>query len=143
MDVLENLGDFWGPLVNTLLLSVCLGIGTIATIPAFTISFTIIWMGCFLITVNARLLGYRLPLLPTIAFLGYCLTPLAVAVLLISVLPNIWMIRLVMTTFGTGWAIFSSLRLLEMDPALEERRILASYPFCLFYCLIAWLVMIV
>jgi hypothetical protein len=126
-----------------LLLSVCLSIGTAVTIPAFTISFAIIWMGYLLITVNARLLGYRLPLLPTMAFLGYCLTPLAVTVLLLSVLPNIWVIRLVLTAFGTGWAIFSALRLLEMDPALEERRILASYPFCLFYCLIAWLVMIV
>ena len=129
--------------MNALVLAMCLGAASATTVPAFTLTFVLIWLGALVVVVNARLLGYRLALLPTVAFIGYCLTPLAGAVLLLMVTPGFWVVRALLTTAGTAWSILSALRLMEMDPALEDRRLLAVYPFCLFFCVVAWLIMVV
>lgn len=141
---LTLLGDMWGPLVNSLLLSSCLGVSSSTSAsPVFTTAFALIWIGAMVTVANARLLGYRLPMLPTVSFVGYCLAPLAALSVFLLFSPNFIILKLLVLTIGTAWSITASLRVLELEPALEDRRILASYPFALYFCLISWIIFVV
>jgi hypothetical protein len=135
--------DLWGPLLNSLLLATFLGWSCYSTIPAFTLSFALIWAGASLVTINARLLGYRIPFLPGVSFLGYCATPLVACLILLSVMPSFWALRVLLVGCGGGWSVAAGMRLMALDPALEDRRLLASMPLCLYFFLIGWFVMIV
>jgi hypothetical protein len=134
--------DLWGPLLNSLLLAMCLGLNSSVTVPAFTLTITLIWAGAALVTMNARLLGYRVAFLPGVSFLGYCVTPLTGCVVLLSVAP-FWGLNILLATIGAGWAASAGMRLMALDPALDDRRLLAAAPLCLYYILLAWLIIVV
>lgn len=147
--LISSVGDLWGPLANSLALAVTLALSSSASSPAvsavslFTLTMSWCWLGGALVAVSLRLLGYRLALLPTLAFLGYALGPLAIAALLSLVLPR-WLALIRWAGVGGAlvWALAAAVRLLEADPALEDRRVLASYPFLLYYGLLAWIMFI-
>lgn len=137
------LGDLWGPLATSLLLAFAGTVLATGTIGAFTTIFSLIWLGAPLVSLNARLLGYRLPLLPAIAYLGYCLAPLAAASAILLISPALWLVRVLLLGGGAGWAAVAALKLLDLEPALEDRRLLAAFPLCLYFSLLFWILVII
>lgn len=137
------LGDLWGPLATSLLLAFAGTVLATGTIGAFTTIFSLIWLGGPLVSLNARLLGYRLPLLPAVAYLGYCLAPLALASALLLLSPAFWLVRVLLLGGGAGWAAVAALKLLDLEPALEDRRLLAAFPLCLYFSLLFWILVII
>lgn len=109
----------------------------------FTLSFTLLWVGAFVVGANARLLGFRLPLLPTVAFLLYALTPLAVTSLVLVTLPQIWIVKVISVLIASIWSVMAGGQLLEGDPALENRKPLAWFPIFMFIFLQGWLLIII
>lgn len=101
------------------------------------------WLGGVLVAANLRLLGYRLSLLPALAFLGYALGPSTAAALFSLAIPR-WLAPIKWLGVGIAlvWALAAAVRLLEADPALEDRRVLASYPLILYYGLLTWIMLI-
>ena len=103
--------------------------------------FTLIWLGAALVSSNAKLLGYRLTILPAVAFVGYSLTPLMGAILIWTLSPGFFLIKVILAILGGIWSLSCALRLLDLDPALEDRRLLASFPFVLYFFLISWIIL--
>lgn len=102
-----------------------------------------VWAGALAVTANALSLGYRLPLLPSIAFFGYSLTPLSASALLLHLLPPpLRVARVLLVLLGLGWAAAAALKILDLELALEDRRLLAAYPVVLFLTVLAWLLVI-
>lgn len=101
------------------------------------------WLGGILVAANLRLLGYRVSLLPALAFLGYALGPSTAAALFSLAIPR-WLAPIKWLGVGIAlvWALAAAVRLLEADPALEDRRVLASYPLILYYGLLTWIMLI-
>lgn len=121
-------------MANSLLIAISLA----SSVANFTASFTFMWLGAVLLTLNARLLGYRLSLLPCSAFVGYCLGPTAVAGIVTATLLRIFVLRVVLVGAAASWGALAALVALETDPALEDRRLLAAFPIVLYFVLLAW-----
>lgn len=134
--------DLWGPLVMGLTLAIGLGCQADRDGAAvFTLLIMLVSLGSLVVTLNCRLLGYRIAILQTVCLLGYCLFPLAVLSLITAILPLFWILRLILTAAALGWSTVASVRILN-DPALEERRLLAVYPIFLLYLAISWMILI-
>uniref|UniRef100_A0A336N1C4 Protein YIPF n=1 Tax=Culicoides sonorensis TaxID=179676 RepID=A0A336N1C4_CULSO len=117
--------DLWGPLILCTFMATILQ-GTADDVndggPEFAEVFVIVWIGAAIVTVNAKLLGGHISFFQSVCVLGYCLSPLAVALI-------VWF----------GWATYASVIFLG-DSLPPGRKPLAVYPIFLFYLVISWLV---
>ncbi|ELU08910.1 hypothetical protein CAPTEDRAFT_178326 [Capitella teleta] len=143
--------DLWGPLVLCVFLAMMLQ-GSTETAndlndggPQFAEVFVIYWVGAAIVTMNTKLLGGSISFFQSICVLGYCVLPLAIALIVCRIIlvseqnSVLFAIRCVVTLIAFGWSTFASTAFLaESQP--PRRKGLAVYPIFLFYFIISWLV---
>ncbi|KAI9269196.1 Yip1 domain-containing protein [Phascolomyces articulosus] len=136
--------DLWGPLVLCLTLAIILSTGAPddQAVPIFTGVFVIVWLGSAVVTLNAKLLGGAVSFFQSVCVLGYCLFPLVLSSIFAAFVNLIWArLPIAMVTFT--WSTYASVGFLsESQVHLNNRRVLAVYPLCLFYFVISWLTLI-
>uniref|UniRef100_A0A336MYE2 Protein YIPF n=1 Tax=Culicoides sonorensis TaxID=179676 RepID=A0A336MYE2_CULSO len=140
--------DLWGPLILCTFMATILQ-GTADDVndggPEFAEVFVIVWIGAAIVTVNAKLLGGHISFFQSVCVLGYCLSPLAVALIVCRIIlfaaqsKFLFILRLIATATGFGWATYASVIFLG-DSLPPGRKPLAVYPIFLFYLVISWLV---
>ena len=140
--------DLWGPLFLCLILGATLSVtrdnkeSDSALI--FTMVFVLIWIGSFVVTVNAVMLGASLSFFQSVCVLGYCVFPLDIAALITGSfdkwLPSI--AKLLIAICGMVWATLSSKGFMG-QLVKSSREMLAVYPVMLFYLFLAWFILIV
>ncbi|CAG9785453.1 unnamed protein product [Diatraea saccharalis] len=144
--------DLWGPLLLCTLMATILqgskdrggtnGDGG----PEFAEVFVLVWIGAAVVTLNCKLLGGNISFFQSVCVLGYCLFPIALALVVCRVIlfaPQttfLFFLRLVISLIGFAWATFASMKFLG-DSQPEGKKALAVYPICLFYFILSWLVM--
>jgi len=106
--------------------------------------FVIIWIGAGAVTLNAELLGGNISFFQSVCVLGYCVFPLLLSSIAVSLTNNFWVnvwFRLGIAGAGFLWSTFASVGFLAgMVP--NDRKLLAVYPVFLFYLVIAWMVVV-
>ena len=114
--------DLWGPLLLNLILAFTLTLNTKA-----------------IIYLNNQFLGVNASIFQMFCLLGYCLFPLNIAALIITLINFNDMIRLILVGCACFMAIYSSSDYLKIITN-NEQRYLVLYPCILFYLYISWLV---
>lgn len=147
--------DLWGPLFFCLLLAFTLSLSSAgsgyseeSSTVAFSLVFTVVWLGAAVITLNAQLLGSSMysPLssfFQSVCALGYCLVPVILGAVLGLILgSSVMLVRLICVVGGVMWSVKSAFGFMEqLTP--EKRWKLTAYPVLLFYIFLGWLVLIV
>ena len=140
--------DLWGPLLLCMFLGVCLCLkagsdndkNDVSVI--FVISFSLIWVGSIIITINGLLLGANFSFFQSVCILGYSVLPVDIAALVNALVKWPSIIKLCIAGAGSGWAIFSSFGFIT-ELVIPDKKILAMYPVVLFYLFLGWFVLIV
>ena len=128
--------DLWGPLLFTILLSSTLAFRSTQKSNTFSLVFIVFWLGSFLIYLNANLLEIKISIFQIFCLLGYCLFPLNLSALILSIFNAFEIIRIFVVLFGCFWACFS-MRGFLINSANENNRTLVLYPAILFYLFIS------
>ena len=132
--------ELWGPFVFFLLLSLTSSLHKENMESAFTTVIMIIVLGCFVLTINSKLLQTNVSFLQGISAIGYSMFPINVAGLfncLFSFLPNF-----LKFSVGLGCAVFSIMcgfRVMECL-APKDKVYLVSFPLVIFYLSLCWFV---
>ncbi|XP_014275533.1 protein YIPF6 [Halyomorpha halys] len=150
--------DLWGPLLLCTLMAMILqGDENINDFhdggPQFAEVFVIVWVGAMIVTLNSKLLGGNISFFQSVCVLGYCLLPMAIALICCKVVLMIQYnfvnghyplvfhtLRFWITLFALHWTCKAVWKFLA-DVHPSERRGLAMYPIFLFYTVIGWLVL--
>ena len=138
--------DLWGPLLICLSLSIILSIKAQANDAAnvFAAVFVIMWLGSFIVTLNAQLLGSTISFFQSVCVLGYCVFPLTISALVIEFLSwtyfNIMFLNLVWVSVGFIWATRASTVFIGQFIVIE-RRALAVFPVYFFYSFLGWMIL--
>ena len=88
--------------------------------PEFAEVFVIVWIGAMVVTLNSKLLGGQISFFQSVCVLGYCLTPLAIALLACRIILIFghsyfyFIIRMIATAGGFMWATFGESWILLM-----------------------------
>lgn len=139
--------DLWGPLL------ICLALGVVLSFRApvhqasavFGAVFVAVWVGAAVVTVNAQLLGSTLSFFQSVCVLGYCVFPMFLSSILISVLQYtplgvVW-IDLVWISVGFVWSVRASS--VFFGQVIDKgRRFLTVYPVFFFYTFLGWLILL-
>jgi len=142
MKELSQNWDLWGPLVVCLFLSIILSIQAPESQKAlvFAAVFVIVWLGSMVVTVNALLLGGNLSFFHTVCVLGYCVFPIDVAAVCVSIWGNA-IFKMIVVPVCFVWATTASVGFIaELVP--PKRATLALFPVALFYLSISWIVFV-
>lgn len=142
--------DLWGPLLLCTFMAMILQSEGSADNsndggPEFAQVFVIVWVGSMVVTLNSKLLGGNISFFQSVCVLGYCLLPIAVALLICRVILLteqtyfLFFLRFFVSMSGSCWATYASMIFLG-DSQKPNRKVLAVYPICLFYFFISWLV---
>ncbi|XP_030383165.1 protein YIPF6 [Scaptodrosophila lebanonensis] len=143
--------DLWGPLVLcTFMATILQGSSSADSMadngPEFAQVFVIVWIGAAIVTLNSKLLGGNISFFQSVCVLGYCLTPVALALIVCRVIllatqtRLLFFLRFVTTTMGFAWATYASFIFLGQSQP-PHRKPLAVYPIFLFFFIISWLVL--
>lgn len=144
--------DLWGPLILCVFLALMLQsspedldkkqVGG----PEFSEVFVIFWAGSVIVTLNSKLLGGNISFFQSVCILGYCVSPLALALLTCRLIltfssPNtvLFVIRFLVVCLAFGWSTFASTAFLANSQPYNKKY-LAMYPIFLFYFVISWLI---
>ncbi|CAG9536133.1 unnamed protein product [Cercopithifilaria johnstoni] len=121
--------DFWGPLfiVSTYALLSLYG-----QLSVLSWILTIWFIGSFFVFFLARALGGEVGYGQVLGIVGYCLIPLVVVGLIISVLSRFQLFSILIGCFGVLWSVYSAGTLLCVEE-LREKRTLLIYPVFLLY----------
>lgn len=134
--------DLWGPLIISILLSLLIGYNKDQdTGLLFIIIFFIIWIGGFIITLNAQFLGSNINLFQSICLIGYCISPFLICGFIIKVMYFLHIfIHISISIIGFIWACLSSNAYMSLivDPS---KKILACYPIFLLYGFMSWIIL--
>ncbi|EJU04801.1 Yip1-domain-containing protein [Dacryopinax primogenitus] len=135
--------DLWGPFIFCLSLAIMLSINAPPTqsLGVFTGVVVIVSVGSVIITFNAKLLGGRVSFFQSLCALGYCIFPLVVAAL-VGTFVHILLVRLPVTLVALAWSVWASVNFLDGTHIETQRILLAVYPQCLFYFVLAWMILI-
>jgi len=135
--------DLWGPFIFCLSLAIMLSINAppAQSLGVFTGVVVIVSVGSVVVTFNAKLLGGRVSFFQSLCALGYCIFPLVVAALVGTFVPILW-VRLPITLLALGWSVWASVNFLDGTHIEAQRILLAVYPLCLFYFILAWMILI-
>eukprot|EP01017_Pseudomicrothorax_dubius_P008106 TRINITY_DN12636_c0_g1_i7.p1 TRINITY_DN12636_c0_g1~~TRINITY_DN12636_c0_g1_i7.p1 ORF type:complete len:144 (+),score=30.77 TRINITY_DN12636_c0_g1_i7:389-820(+) len=137
------IGDLWGPLLICLFLAMTLGFQhSSSTEGIFGTIFVLVWLGAFVVTLNAKLLGSNTSILRSVCVLGYCIAPLDISAVLLVLMGKEmhFVFRFVAAALGYAWASFSSISFMStLLP--EEKKLLGVFPVLLFYLVLAWFVL--
>jgi len=137
--------DLWGPLLLCLMLAFTLSVdapGGEGSELIFGTIFVIIWAGAGILTVNALLLGGKISFFQSVCVLGYCVFPInlaAVALSVIGIWIKSWELGVIICGLALFWSTTSSVGFMKaLVP--EEKKLLATYPVILFYFSLSWFV---
>ena len=131
--------DLWGPLLLNLILAFTLTLNTKEKGQITSLIFIIFWLGGTIIYLNNHFLGVKASIFQIFCLLGYCLFPLNIAAIIITIINFNDLIRLILVVGACGWSIYSSSDYLKVITN-HEQRYLVLYPCILFYLYIAWFV---
>lgn len=134
--------DLWGPLF------LCLILASILTINAdgkqnsviFSAVFIFVWLGGFVVTMNAKFLGGKVMFFQTYCAMGYCLAPTCVCALLCWVVPWFF-VNLVICALTWAWSCWAALRFFR-NTVSEDKEVLVVYPVGLFYLFFTWMILV-
>ncbi|KAL6040983.1 Yip1 member 6 [Balamuthia mandrillaris] len=136
--------DLWGPLILSFLLATTL---TFAAQNQETLIFSgifvIVWVGSFVVTINAILLGGKISFFQSVCVLGYCLGPLDIAAFACLFWDNI-IYRILVVAVAFAWSVLASWGFVAsmMPEEKRSRNALAVYPVFLFYLVISWMIVV-
>lgn len=144
--------DLWGPLVFSLIISLCLSMFVPSTQSSVVFSgvFALIWIGQAIITLNIKLLGAgagsdvretSISFFQALSVTGYCLFPLIPAVL-VSSFVRLLLVRVIVDAMLVAWAIYAATKGLQDSGVKTSRVFLAMFPVGLFYTGLVWLCVI-
>ncbi|ELR23960.1 Yip1 domain containing protein [Acanthamoeba castellanii str. Neff] len=134
--------DLWGPLVFSFILAVVVAQSTDTDRSlVFIITITVLWVGGFVVSVNAILLGGHMSVFACVSVMGYCLAPLDAAAIA-CLTWNDPVFRICAVAGGFAWSLFASWGFVVamMPPDKTGRGLLVSYPVFLFYLFVAWVI---
>jgi hypothetical protein len=134
--------DLWGPLIICLLLALFLyssAPGDQRTV-LFAAAFVIVWVGALIVTLNVILLKGHASFFQSVCLLGYCIFPLMVAAFLYVIVPNT-LFRIIVVIIAFLWSTVASVGFFA-GMVSPPRKLLATYPVCLFYSVLAWMIII-
>ena len=132
--------DLWGPLIFTCLLSMTLAFRASEKGSTFTLIFIIFWIGSILVYLNANLLGIKISIFQIICLLGYCLFPLNIAAIILSLGKFFEFLRLIILIACCSWSSYS-IRGFLLNLASKEQRLLVIYPAILVYLFISGVIL--
>ncbi|KAK9832638.1 hypothetical protein WJX81_006038 [Elliptochloris bilobata] len=132
--------DLWGPMAFTLVLAICLSIGSPKPSAVFSLVFGTCAAGAVVLTVNVVLLGGNIGFFQSMCLLGYCLFPMDLAAIVAAFVSNA-IARWVVVGVALAWASWASVPFIggSVSPA---RQLLAVYPLLLLYATIGWLALV-
>ena len=131
--------DLWGPLLLNLILAFTLTLNTKEKGQITSLIFIIFWLGGTIIYLNNQFLGVKASIFQMFCLLGYCLFPLNIAAIIITLINFNDMIRLILVGGACVLSIYSSSDYLRVITNYEQRY-LVLYPCILFYLYISWFV---
>ena len=132
--------DLWGPLIFTCLLSMTLAIRASEKGSTFTLIFIIFWIGSILVYLNANLLGVKVSIFQIICLLGYCLFPLNIAAIILSLGKFFEFLRLIILIACCTWSSYS-IRGFLLNLASKDQSLLVIYPAILVYLFISGVIL--
>ena len=104
-----------------------------------TLIFVIFWLGGVVLYLNANFLGVKASIFQMLCLLGYCLFPLNLSAIIVTIFNFNDIIRLIIVMASLCWSIYSSSDYLKAI-SNQNQRYLVLYPCILFYLYIAWFI---
>ncbi|CAD6575543.1 MAG: hypothetical protein TREMPRED_001450 [Tremellales sp. Tagirdzhanova-0007] len=135
--------DLWGPLVICLSLAIVLSIDAPKeqAMQVFSLVISLIAIGSVVVTVNSKLLGGKVSFFQSLCVLGYAVAPILLASI-ISILVHNLFVRIPISLACWAWSVWASMNFFNGTRLPETRTFLAVYPICLFFFVLAWMIMI-
>ena len=131
--------DLWGPLLLNLILASTLALNTKEKGQITSLIFIIFWLGGVAIYLNNYFLEVKASIFQIFCLLGYCLFPLNIAAIIVTIINSYDIIRLNVVGFTCFWSIYSSSDYLKAITT-QDKRYLVLYPCILFYLYISWFI---
>ena len=131
--------DLWGPLLLDMILALTLSFDTKEKSQMTSLIFIIFWLGGVLLYLNANFLGVKTSIFQMYCLLGYCLFPLNISAIILTIFSFNDIIRLIIVMITLVWSIYSSCDYLKII-ANQEQIYLVLYPCILFYLYISWFI---
>ena len=131
--------DLWGPLLLNLILASTLALNTKEKGQITSLIFIIFWLGGVAIYLNNYFLEVKASIFQIFCLLGYCLFPLNIAAIIVTIINSYDIIRLIIVGFTCFWSIYSSSDYLKAITT-QDKRYLVLYPCILFYLYISWFI---
>lgn len=131
--------DLWGPLLLNMILALTLSFNTKEKSQMTTLIFVIFWLGGVVLYLNANFLGVKASIFQMLCLLGYCLFPLNLSAIIVTIFNFNDIIRLIIVMASLCWSIYSSSDYLKAI-SNQDQRYLVLYPCILFYLYIAWFI---
>ena len=122
-----------------MLLALTLSFNTKEKSQMTTLIFIIFWLGGVILYLNANFLGVKASIFQIFCLLGYCLFPLNVCAIIITIINFNDIVRLIIVMIFLFWSIYSSSDYLKAI-SRQGQRYLVLYPCILFYLYISWFV---
>ncbi|KIR51667.1 terbinafine resistance locus protein [Cryptococcus gattii Ru294] len=135
--------DLWGPLVICLALAIILSLDAPQdqSMQVFSLVISLITIGSVVVTVNSKLLGGKVSFFQSLCVLGYAIAPILIASIVAFLVHNI-IVRIPVTLACWGWSVWASMNFFNGTQLPESRIFLAVYPMCLFFFVLAWMIII-
>ena len=131
--------DLWGPLILNLILACTLALNSEDKSQMIILVFGIFWIGGVILFLNANFLGVKASIFQIFCLLGYCLFPLDISAIFVSLFNITGAFRFICVILSCVWSIYSSSDYLK-NLTNPEQRYLVLYPCILFYLYISWFI---
>jgi hypothetical protein len=131
--------DLWGPLILNLLLAITLAAHAKEKSHMIISIFVIFWLGGIILFLNANFLGVKSSIFQIFCLLGYCLFPLNLSALFVTIIKVHGIFKLFIVISTCIWSIYSSSDFLKTITN-QDQRYLVLYPCILFYLYISWFI---
>ena len=131
--------DLWGPLLLNLLLACTLAFSSKDKSQMIILVFIVFWLGGVILFLNANFLGVNTSIFQIFCLLGYCLFPLDISAIFVSLFNVNDFLRLIIVGIMCTWSIYSSSDYLK-SLTNQDQRYLVLYPCILFYLYISWFI---
>ena len=132
--------DLWGPLLLDMILACTLAINSREKSNMIILIFVIFWLGGVILYLNANFLGIKASIFQMFCLLGYCLFPLNLSAIFVTLFGLGGIMRLIIVGITALWSIYSSSDFLR-PLCNEEQKYLVLYPCILFYLYISWFIL--
>ena len=131
--------DLWGPLILNLILACTLALNADDKSQMIILVFGIFWIGGVVLYLNANFLGVNTSIFQIFCLLGYCLFPLDVSAIFVTLFNINNALRFIFVIISCAWSIYSSSDYLK-NLTNPDQRYLVLYPCILFYLYISWFI---